>query len=242
MIRTISLSVLALALVPIATLLLFLGVGALKPGNKRGLPLKLTLLVNTSLLIVASFLGCCGKPGNRTIPISCYAPPPITDITDIPDNFEESDDWSLIEEHMIELEERISREDFDSAIHDRFGEAVLPAIENMRAKGLLNNDDTEILIAYVASRYRYYSDVLGGTSCYAQIPTPVGKEAVKEDIVAATDELRRLYAEGKIDTPAYETALANLDGELRQYTEKEDNPTIRQLLLDIADGRTGSYE
>jgi hypothetical protein len=83
--------------------------------------------------------------------------------------------------------------------------------------------------------------MVGGATCYTPMPIPTGKEAAKEDVVVAANELRRLYADGKIDTPAYETALANLDANLKLFTEQENNAVLRQLLLDLADGKSGAH-
>ncbi|MCP4230628.1 MAG: hypothetical protein GY771_10865, partial [bacterium] len=185
--------------------------------------------------------GCCGKPGDVTIPLGCYMPPPESDFTEIPANFEKSSDWETLENRLIGLENKISRKEYDGGFLDKFGETVWPAIENLRNDGLITDDDSDILTAYCESRRAYYSHVIGGATCYTPVPMPVGKEAAKEDVVTAANELRQLYADDKIDTPAYETALANLDINLKLYTEREDNAVLRQLLLDLADGRSGGY-
>lgn len=228
-------------LLPISLLLLVIGISSVKTNAKKGLWLKLTLAINTSLVMLLTFLGCCGKNGNLTIPLGCYKPPEESDLTKIPVKFEESSDWATLENWLISLEDKISREDYDDDFLDRFGETVWPAIEGLRNDGLITDDDSEIIAAYCESRRAYYSHVIGGATCYTPTPIPKGKEAAKEDVVTAANALRRLYAEGKIDTPAYDTAFANLDGSLKLYTGMEDNVVLRQLLLDLADGRSGAY-
>ncbi len=241
MIRIVNLTMAGFALFPIVAILFILGSRALSMKNKSELRLKLALIINSLLLLIPSYLGCCGKNGNLTIPIGCYMPPAKTDITEIPANFEESSDWKTLENWLIQLEDKISRKNYDADFLDKFGETVWPAIENLRKDGLITNDDSEILTAYCESRRAYYSHVIGGATCYTPVPTPIGKEAVKEDIVNATDELRSLYADGKIETDTYDIALANLEKNLQLYTEEEDNAVLRQLLLDLADGRSGGH-
>ncbi len=237
MIRTVGLSILSLAFLPLASILLLLGIEALNLDRKRGIWLKLAVLLNTSIVLAVGVLGCCGKPGGR---VTCYDIA-VSDYTEIPEDFEQSSEWSILESTLVNLEYYIESGDYNRELANEFHEKMTRAIVNLRNAGLIDEDDATILTAYVDSRIDYYFHMVGGATCYEAMPTPEGKEATKEDIVAATNELRQLYADGKIDTPAYETALANLDVSLKLYTEREDNAVLRQLLLDLADGQSGTY-
>lgn len=237
MIRTISLSFLAIAFLPVASVLLLLGITAIKPKRKHGFWLKLAVLINSSIVLAIGVLGCCGKPGGR---VTCYEVA-ISDYTEIPDDFEQSSDWSKLESTLMNLEYFIENGEYNDALTADFRDRIYGSITNMKNAGLINENDASVLTAYTNSRIDYYVHMIGGATCYEPMPVPEGREVAKADIVAATDELRQLYADGKIDTQAYETALANLDHSLKLYTEKEDNAVLRQLLLDLADGRSGTY-
>lgn len=237
MIRTVGLSILSLAFLLLASILLLLGIEALKLERKRGLWLKLALLINTSIVLAVGVLGCCGKPGGR---VTCYEVA-ISDYTEIPEDFEQSSDWSKLESTLMNLEYYIGTGEYVDELAIDFRNRTSDSITNMRNAGLINEDDASILSAYVNSRIDYYFHTVGGATCYEPMPIPEGKEAAKGDIVAATNELRQLYTDGKIDTPTYETALVNLEGSLKLYTDKEDNAVLRQLLLDLADGQSGTY-
>ncbi|MBW2638171.1 MAG: hypothetical protein JRC86_11780 [Deltaproteobacteria bacterium] len=247
MIRFTAIPILALALLPLALLFLALGIYAISTEKKNGIWLKLALLVNSSLILALGAIGCGGEKSNAADGASddgetvmCYMMP-ASDVTVIPQSFEASNDWVQFENSLSNLEYYITTEDFNEDVADEFYGQMGKSITNLKKSGLITDDDATILRAYCASRYDYYIHMIGGATCYEPMPIPAGKEATKEDIVAAANELHQLYAEYKIDTPAYDKALANLDNQLEIYTGKEDNAVLRQLLLDLADAMSGEY-
>ncbi len=242
MIRYISVPVLAFALLPIALLLLAFGIYAIPTKKKRGIWLKLALLANSSLLLILGSIGCDNAKSD--VPddefVMCYRVA-ASDITEVPKSFEESGDWQTLENSLSNLEYYIETSDFRDDVADEFYSNTGNAINGLEKSGLISDDDSSILREYCVSRYKYYIHMVGGATCYKPMPAPTGKDAVKGDIIKATDELHSLYKEYKIDTPAYDNALANLEKQLELYTGKEDNAVLRQLLLDLTDDMTGEY-
>jgi hypothetical protein len=49
-------------------------------------------------------------------------------------------------------------------------------------------------------------------------------------------ELRELYAQGSFGGDAYDAAVLALEDDMRIYTGDDDVSTLRQLILDLADG------
>lgn len=239
MIRTISLSILAAAFLPVALLLLLLGIESLKPGRKRGFWMKLAVLVNSSILI-ATGIFACKKPGIDSSPPDCYIVD-SSDVTKIPENFENSNDWATLEYAMFSLEGKIYSNNYSDEFLESTKSTVYETLPRLRENGLITEDEQELLSAYCRSRLDHYYHMTGGALCYEAREIPQGREAAKEDIIAAMAELRGLYHDYKIDTPAYDTAMATLENQLTLYTGKEDNAVLRQLLLDLADNMTGTY-
>ncbi|MCP4231600.1 MAG: hypothetical protein GY771_15830 [bacterium] len=237
MIRTASITLAALAILPVALVLLLFGIERLNLSRRNGLWLKLGILINTSVVIALGISGCCGKSGGR---VTCYDVA-MSDYTEIPDDLEQSSDWSKLESTLMNLEYYIETGEYIDELAADLREKMSDSIVNLKNAGLISEDDASVLSAYCNSRSAYYLHMVGGATCYKPALIPEGKETTKKEIIETTDELRRLYADGKIDTPAYETALANLDDDLKLYTEKEDNAVLRQLLLDLADGQSGTY-
>ena len=247
MIRFTTISVFALAFIPLALTLLAIGIYAVPTEKKTGLWLKLALLVNSSLVLALGAIGCgvdrsdaANDVSNDGERVMCYMMP-ASDITEIPQTFEDSNDWRTLENSLSNLEYYIETDDFNDVVADEFYGEMGKSIANLKDNGLITEDDATILRAYCVSRYDYYFHMIGGATCYEPMPIPEGKEAAKEDIVEAANELRQLYADYKIDTPAYNTALANLDKQLELYTGKEDNALLRLLLLDLADDMSGEH-
>jgi hypothetical protein len=247
MIRFTTISIFSLAFIPLALMLLAIGIYVIPTNKKNGLWLKLALLANSSLVLALSTIGCGGDKSNAADGTSdggeqvmCYMMP-ASDVTEIPQSFEASDDWRTLENTLSSLEYYIVTDDFNEDNADEFYKNAGESINKLQQNGLITKDDATILRAYCNSRYDYYIHMIGGATCYEPMPIPQGKEAVKEDIVAAANELHQLYTEYKIDTPAYDTALANLEKQLELYTGKKDNAVLRQLLLDLADDMSGEH-
>jgi len=140
---------------------------------------------------------------------------------------------------MVEIEYQIGKGIYNEETEKQTREIISDAVSNLKNDGLVTEDEKILLWAYCLKRINSYADL--HVSCYAAMPSPGSKEASKSEIVEATIELRQLYADGKINTPAYETSLATLEEQLALYTGKEDNTVLRQLLLDLADGMGGAY-
>jgi hypothetical protein len=233
-----SITLLALAFLPIAIILLLFGIERVKPSRRKGLWLKLVVIVNSALVIALGVVGCKSGSIKDDGQVDCYIVE-SPDLTEIPDSYDNSDDWSDLEYAMVALERDIVQGNYDEKTEEQTREKIGDAVSNLQNGGLITEDEGKLIWAYCLRRVDSYADL--SVSCYAAWPTPGSKEASKAEIVEATIELRQLYANGMIDTPAYETALANLDNNLKLYTDKEDNAVLRQLLLDLADGRSGGY-
>jgi len=243
MIRYTSISIISLAFLPLAIILIAIGIYAFSTERKSGIWLKLAVLANSSLVLALGFIGCGGdksEAADENKMVTCYMMP-APDVTEIPQSFEDSNDWYTLESSLTNIEYYISSDTDDTAQVEPLVETARTSIENLRNNGLINNDDADILREYVNSRDFYYHTTICGVKCY-DVKEPFGDKAqVREDIVYAIDNLRAIYESGDIETPAYETALGNLEKQLKLYTGKEDNAVLRQLLLDIADGYAGEY-
>lgn len=243
MIRFTTISVFSLAFIPLALMLLAIGIYVIPTDKKNGLWLKLALLVNSSLVLALGAIGCGGDKSNAADDeefVTCYMVPP-SDVTEIPRSFEESNDWYMLESSLISLECYISAGTEDANAVEPLVEAARTSIDNLHDNGLINDDDAQVLSAYLNSRDFFYHTSICRIKCYDVKEPPEGKPQIREDIVDAMDTLRSIYASDGIETPAYETALANLEKQLELYTGKEDNAVLRQLLLDITDGRSGEH-
>jgi DNA-binding transcriptional regulator GbsR (MarR family) len=241
MIKTYGLTLMSLAFLPLALILVLLGINAIAPNRKRGIWLKLALAVNTSLVLALGFFGTAGKAnaeGERLA--TCYSMI-ASDLTQIDDVFEASADWQNLENKLWTMENYIRTGSFDYDTADELYGEMKTSINNMRSDGMISDVDSEVLLAYVGARHEYYSTNVGSVRCYEKIAIPPGKETTKEEIAETTEILRQLYEEGKLDSDAYSTTLATLEEKLALYTEKEDNAVLRQLLLDLADGFSGTY-
>ncbi|MCP4231596.1 MAG: hypothetical protein GY771_15810 [bacterium] len=201
---------------------------------------KLALAVNASLFMVLGFVGSNDEAAAAEPLVPCYMPI-FSDQTDIDTKFETSDDWYNLETNLYGMESLISSGRFDHEIADKLYNNMKDYIANMEDKGLINEDAAAVLRTYVGNRHMHYCTNIGGVLCYDMAAIPPGKETTKKEIVETTATLRQLYEDGKIDGDAYDTALATLEEKLELYTEKEDNAVLRQLLLDLADGTSGSY-
>lgn len=243
MIRTYTYTVLSLAFLPLALILVLLGINTIASDRKRGIWLKLALLINGSLVLVLGAIGCGGNKPEAADDedfVMCYAMP-ASDITEIPQTFEDSSDWQGLESSFITLEYYIADGSGNEALVEAYVSAIRTHISNLQNQGLITADDADLLTEYVYSRDFYYHTTVRGVKCY-DVKEPVGDKAqLREDIVYAMDNLRALYASGDIETKSYETALANLEKQLKLYTGKKDNAVLRQLLLDITDGYSGEY-
>lgn len=240
MIRTYTFTLLSIMFLPLALVLIFLGVDAIVSDRKKGIWLKLALAINTSLAMITGFLGSSESPKAEEIMATCYDPV-VSDFTKVEKKFEESADWRKLEDNMWYMESHIRSGNFDNDTANKLYLDMKSSIENMRNDGIINGDDAEILIAYVGARHEFYCTNVGSVRCYEKVAIPLGKETTKKEIAETTTALRQLYKDGKLDSEAYETALATLENKLKLYTEKEDNAVLRQLLLDLADGRSGMY-
>jgi hypothetical protein len=240
MIRTYTYTLLAVAFLPLAIILIILGINAVTQNRKRGIWLKLAVAVNSSLAIVLGFFGSSTKAQAEDERVMCYVMV-VTDVTEIDKKFESSDDWHNLETNLWNMENFIRSGDFDYDTADKLYADMKLSIGNMQNNGLINDDDAAVLLAYVGARHEYYCTAVGGVLCYDMAAIPPGKETTKKEIVDTTETLHRLYEEGKLDSDAYSTALETLEKKLELYTEKEDNAVLRQLLLDLADNRTGTY-
>ncbi len=240
MIRTYTVTLLSLLFLPLALILILLGVDAIVSGRKTGIWLKLALAINTSLAMIMGFLGSSESPKAEELMATCYDPV-VSDFTKVENKFENSADWRNLEDNMWYMERHIRSGDFD---YDNANELYLDmktSIENMQNDGLISSDDAEVLLAYVGSRHEFYCTNTGSVRCYEKVAIPPGKETTKKEIAETTTTLRQLYQDGKINSDAYDTALATLEKKLKLYTDKKDNSVLRQLLLDLADGRSGMY-
>lgn len=243
MIRSLTLTTLSLVFLPLAIILILIGINAISVKQKRGIWMKLAVMVNSSLVLALGLLGCGGSANgdqNKEEMVMCYDMA-MSDFTKVPDKFEDSSDWQNLEYNLWNLENYIRSGSFDHDTADELYLDMKSSIENMHNEGLVNEDDAAVLLAYVGARHEYYCTAVGGVLCYDMAAIPPGKETTRKEIVDTTETLHRLYEEGKLDSEAYSTALGTLEEKLKLYTEKEDNAVLRQLLLDLADGYTGPY-
>ncbi len=243
MIRFTTISIFSLAFIPLALMLLAIGIYVIPTDKKNGLWFKLALLINSSLVLALGTIGCGSGKSDAADDdefVTCYMVPP-SDITEIPQSFEESNDWYMLENSLISLEYYISQGTEDAATVEPLVESARASIDNLRDSGLINDDDAQVLSAYVDNRDFHYHTSVCRIKCYDVKEPPEGKPQIREDIVDAMDVLRGIYDSGDIETPSYNTALANLEKQLKLYTGKEDNAVLRQLLLDITDGVSGEY-
>ncbi|UCE27298.1 MAG: hypothetical protein JSW52_00670 [Candidatus Coatesbacteria bacterium] len=222
---------LAAALLPVAILLLLLGVRALRLDKRSRLGLKLALILNTSLAILLGWVGSA-----RAEVKTCYVMIPLIPDEPVSTEFQNSDGWNDLEKTIMELEQKINVGDFDSGKYDEFLERIAKAKVKLASEGLLDADELDVIGAYCAERLAWYLHVVGGATCYEKMPVPTGREATLSNIVDRGMELRELYAQESLGGDAYDTAVASLETELREYTGDEDVSTLRQLILDLADG------
>ncbi|MCP4231598.1 MAG: hypothetical protein GY771_15820 [bacterium] len=244
MVRTITLTTLSLAFLPIALILILIGINALSVKKKRGIWMKLAVLVNSSLVLALGVLGCGGSAnggeGEEEM-VLCYEVA-MSDYTQVPDKFENSDDWQMLENRLTLYESYISSRNTEmEETADAMLVEMIGAIDNLHSDGLISKDDADLLSDYVYSRAKTYNMSICGVKCYKPAPIKPGKPEKRQDIIDAMDSLRAIYASGGINDKGYDTALANLEKELELYTGKEDNAVLRQLLLDLADGMGGTY-
>lgn len=236
--RIVATPFLAVTLLPAALILLTFGIDKLAVRGKKGLWLKTALLVNSSLILALNVLGCCC--GDNRGGVSCYEVA-ISDVTEIPDEFETSPAWNELESGLWSLEQEIRSGQFDYDRADELLGAMNKSIDNLTADGLITRDDSAVLKVYVTSRHEYYCCSVGNVLCYEGTGTPTPKEMTPDEIVNTVGALRGLYEGGKVDGEAYRVTPEKLESQLTTYTNKKDNAVLRQLLLDLADGRTGGY-
>jgi hypothetical protein len=245
MVRTITLTTLSLAFLPLALMLILIGINAISVKKKRGIWMKLAVMVNSSLVLALGFLGCGssanGEAGNEEEMVMCYDMA-MSDYTKIPDKFEDSDDWTMLENRLVLYESYISSRNTEmEETADAMLVEMIGAIDNLHSDGLINKDDADLLTDYVYSRAKTYNMSICGVKCYKPAPIKPGKPAKRQDIIDAMDTLRGIYASGGINDKSYDTARANLEEELKLYTGKEDNAVLRQLLLDLSDVYSAEY-
>jgi hypothetical protein len=225
-------AVVAAVLLPAAVLLLIAGVRIIRLDKRSGFSLRLALILNTSLAIVLGWFGCAKAEQPE---ISCYQIPAVTD-EPVPKAFGESVGWDDLEKTMVELERKISANDFDGGKYDEFYERISKAQLKLAEEGILDQDELEVIGAYCSERLAWYLHMVGGATCYEPMPVPTGREATLGNIVARGMELRGLYAEGSVGDDAYDAAVLALEDVLREYTGDGDVSGLRQLILDLADG------
>ncbi len=245
MIRTITLTTLSLVFLPLAIILILIGINAISVKHKRGIWMKLAVAVNSSLVLALGFLGCGGNAnggeGGEEEMVLCYEVA-MSDYTSVPDEFENSEDWRLLENRLVLFESYISSGNTEiEETADSIFQEMLTAVNNLHSDGLINKDDADLLTDYLYSRNKYYKMSVCRIKCYKPAPIKPGKPQKRQDIIDAVDTLRSIYEAGGINEKSYDTALANLEKELELYTGKKDNAVLRQLLLDLADGMGGSY-
>ncbi len=244
MVRTMTLTTLSLIFLPIASILILIGINAISVKKKNGIWMKLAVLVNSSLVLALGFLGCGGSANGDEFEeemVMCYDMA-MSDYTKIPDKFEDSDDWTMLENRLTLYESYISSRNSEmEETADTILVEMTGAIDNLHSDGLINKDDADLLTDYVYSRAKTYNMSICGVKCYKPAPIKPGKPAKRQDVIDAIDSLRAIYTSGGINDSSYDTALANLEKELELYTGKEDNAVLRQLLLDLTDGMIGTY-
>jgi len=224
--------VLTAVLIPVALLLVLSGTRALRSEKRSGLGLKLALILNTSLTVALGWLGCARADYPETL---CYATVATAD-EPVPDAFDKSRGWNDLEKTMVELESKISAGDFDNDKYTEFYERISNAQLKLGEEGILDSTELQVVGAYCAERLAWYLHMVGGATCYEAVVIPPGPEATLNDAVTRAMELRGLYAKGAVGGPAYDASLTALENDLRDYTGAEDVSTLRQLILDLADG------
>lgn len=228
--------ILIVALLPAAVFLLIAGVRALRLDKRSGVGLKLALVINTSLAIILGWIGYA-KAENTQEFKTCYIMiMPETPDEVVPAEFQKSDSWHDLEQTIVDLEYEITVGDFDHGKYDEFSERVSTAQAELADEGILDADELEVIGAYCSERLAWYLHMVGGATCYKPMPTPTGREETLGNAVARAMELRELYADYSFTSDAYDVALEALEDYLREYTGDEDVSTLRQLILDLADG------
>jgi hypothetical protein len=226
--------VIVTVLFPVAILLLLIGIRALRLEKTSGLGLKLAVVLNTSLAIILGWVGYANAENNEEF-VTCYIMPEMLDEI-VPAEFQQSDGWYNLEKAITELEERITAGEFDHGKYDEFSERISTAQSELADEGLLDRDELDVIGAYFSERLAWYLHMVGGATCYKPMPAPTGREATLGTIVARGMELRELYAQGFVGGDAYDAAVLALEDDLRSYTGDDDVSTLRQLILDLADG------
>ncbi len=226
--------VIVAVLFPVAILLLLIGIRALRLEKTSGLGLKLAVVLNTSLAIILGWVGCAKAENNEEF-VTCYIMPETLDET-VPAEFQRSDGWYALEQAVVDLECEITSGDFDDGKYDEFGERVSKAKLKLADEGILGADELDVIGAYCSERLAWYRHMVGGATCYKPMPTPTGREATLGNIAARGMELRELYAQGFVGGDAYDAAVLALEDDLHIYTGDDDVSTLRQLILDLADG------
>jgi hypothetical protein len=223
-------------LFPVAVLLLLFGIRALRLEKTSGLGLKLAIVLNTSLAIILGWVGYA-KAENTQEFKTCYIMmmPEMPDGV-VPAEFQKSDGWHDLEQAVVDLEYEITADEFDYDKYDEFSVRISTAQSELAYEGLLDRDELDVISAYCSERLAWYLHMVGGATCYKPMPTPTGREETLGNAVARAMELRDLYADYSFTSDAYDAALAALEDHLREYTGDEDVSTLRQLILDLADG------
>lgn len=222
-----------LVLLPFAALLVLLGVKYLAPGNRKGFALRITLAVNTCLLMLGgAFTGARADDEPR---ILCYRVAAPAECRPVEDALEH-DAFKDLERVQTAIEEAIDSGEYSDEIHDALMSRAMEDIATLVGNNQITADEAVVLSAYFRERLEYYATAVGYVLCYEAVALQ-GKELTAAEIADRFEEMRKLYREGKLSEEVYEATLSEMEELIADYAADGDRAErLKAILIDLGDG------
>ena len=222
-----------LALLPVAALLVLLGIKYLAPGKRKGFALRVTLAVNTCLLMLGGMVP--GARADDEPEVLCYRVAAPAECRPVEDALEH-DAFKDLERVQTEIEEAIDSGEYSDETHDALMSLAMEDIAVLVNNNQITADEAIVLRAYFRDRLEYYATAVGCVLCYEAVSLQ-GKELSAAGIADRLEELRNLYRQGGLSEEAYETSLSEMKDLVTGYAAGEDEAErLQAILLDLGDG------
>lgn len=222
-----------LVLLPGAALFVLLGVKYLAPGNRKGLALRITLAVNTCLLMLSGALP--GARANDEPKILCYKVAAPAECRPVDDALEH-DAFKDLERVQTAIEEAIDSGEYSDETHDALMSRAMEDVATLVVNNQVTADEAAVLRAYFRERLEYYATAVGCVLCYEAVALQ-GKELTAAEIADRFEEIRNLYREGKLSEEAYEATLSEMEEFIADYAADGDRAErLKAILIDLGDG------
>jgi len=222
-----------LVLLPIAVLLVLFGIRHLAPRNRNGLALRITLAVNTCLLMLGGALP--GARADDEPKILCYDVAAPAECRPVEDALEH-DAFKDLERVQTAIEEAIDSGEYSSETHDALMSQAMEDIATLVDNNQITDDEATVLRAYFQERLEYYATAVGCVLCYEAVALQ-GRELTAAEIADRFEEIRNFYREGKLSEEAYEATLSEMDELIADYASDEDlAERLKAILIDLGYG------